>query len=399
MAMKKGGNFMGMMNVLMQLRKVCNHPDLFEPRSIVTPFFFSTPLEVHVPSCTIDAILPTSGLEEVSSYLLNPIWSVGCDVPCYQDALARDKLTQNQLQALHVPKEHFTQLFVDQSVREPKPDPDKHSPGLLRLLTSIYDKATYEALGKADRIFATNEARCAHEALCYNKRMLGTVDVYDDICFNRREDSAMLIAETPAALLQMRRSQQDRTREMDGLVQNFVFCVPKAGAKKIVCRTSKVATEYSKREPQVYEALALTLAEYFRPFGEANARLCSFFPEKKLVQFDAGKLCTLAELLRERKKGGHRVLIFTQMSKMLDILEAFLNLNGHTYLRLDGGTGVEARQRLMDRFNNDEKVFCFILSTRSGGLGINLTGADTVIFYDTDWNPAMDAQAQDRAHR
>ena len=53
----------------------------------------------------------------------------------------------------------------------------------------------------------------------------------------------------------------------------------------------------------------------------------------------------------------------------------------------------------MDRFNSDPKLFCFILSTRSGGLGINLTGADTVIFYDTDWNPAMDAQAQDRAHR
>lgn len=62
-------------------------------------------------------------------------------------------------------------------------------------------------------------------------------------------------------------------------------------------------------------------------------------------------------------------------------------------------TGIERRQKLMDRFNSDARLFCFILSTRSGGLGINLTGADTVIFYDTDWNPAMDAQAQDRAHR
>ena len=63
---------------------------------------------------------------------------------------------------------------------------------------------------------------------------------------------------------------------------------------------------------------------------------------------------------------------------------------------MDGSTKIEKRQYLMDRFNIDEKVFCFILSTRSGGLGINLTGADTVIFYDSDWNPAMDAQAQDR---
>lgn len=78
---------------------------------------------------------------------------------------------------------------------------------------------------------------------------------------------------------------------------------------------------------------------------------------------------------------------------------SFDNIHSHTYFRLDGSTKVEKRQSFMDRFNRDEKIFCFILSTRSGGLGINLTGADSVIFYDSDWNPAMDAQAQDRAHR
>ena len=87
------------------------------------------------------------------------------------------------------------------------------------------------------------------------------------------------------------------------------------------------------------------------------------------------------------------------MTKVLDILEAFLSFHGHTYLRLDGSTKVEQRQILMERFNNNTKYFCFILSTRSGGVGINLTGADTVIFYDSDWNPTMDAQAQDRCHR
>lgn len=84
---------------------------------------------------------------------------------------------------------------------------------------------------------------------------------------------------------------------------------------------------------------------------------------------------------------------------MLDVLEAFLNHHGHIYLRLDGTTKVEQRQLLMERFNEDKRIFVFILSTRSGGVGINLTGADTVIFYDSDWNPTMDAQAQDRCHR
>lgn len=87
------------------------------------------------------------------------------------------------------------------------------------------------------------------------------------------------------------------------------------------------------------------------------------------------------------------------MTRMLDVLEAFLNHHGHIYLRLDGTTKIEQRQVLMDRFNNDKRIFVFILSTRSGGVGVNLTGADTVIFYDSDWNPTMDAQAQDRCHR
>uniref|UniRef100_A0A3Q2ZPG0 Snf2-related CREBBP activator protein n=1 Tax=Kryptolebias marmoratus TaxID=37003 RepID=A0A3Q2ZPG0_KRYMA len=113
----------------------------------------------------------------------------------------------------------------------------------------------------------------------------------------------------------------------------------------------------------------------------------------------AGKLQTLHMLLRKLKSGGHRVLIFTQMTRMLDVLEQFLNYHGHIYLRLDGSTRVEQRQALMERFNADRRIFCFILSTRSGGVGVNLTGADTVVFYDSDWNPTMDAQAQDRCHR
>ncbi|VVD05859.1 unnamed protein product [Leptidea sinapis] len=123
------------------------------------------------------------------------------------------------------------------------------------------------------------------------------------------------------------------------------------------------------------------------------------FPHPSLLQYDCGKLQTLDSLLRRLKAGGHRVLLFTQMTKVLDVLEAFLSLHGHTYLRLDGATRVERRQILVDRFNSDPRIFAFILSTRSGGVGLNLTGADSVVFYDSDWNPTMDAQAQDRCHR
>ncbi|EMR68109.1 putative helicase swr-1 protein [Eutypa lata UCREL1] len=135
------------------------------------------------------------------------------------------------------------------------------------------------------------------------------------------------------------------------------------------------------------------------PWHESRMRLSIQFPDRRLLQYDCGKLQALDRLLRKLQSGGHRALIFTQMTKVLDILEQFLNIHGHKYLRLDGATKVEQRQILTDRFNHDTRILCFILSTRSGGLGINLTGADTVVFYDQDWNPAMDKQCQDRCHR
>jgi len=134
-------------------------------------------------------------------------------------------------------------------------------------------------------------------------------------------------------------------------------------------------------------------------FHEARTRLSIAFPDKNLIQYDCGKLQALAQLLRDLQSRGSRALIFTQMTKVLDILEQFLNLHGHRYLRLDGSTRIEQRQILTERFNTDPKILAFILSSRSGGIGINLTGADTVIFYDLDWNPAMDKQCQDRCHR
>ena len=99
-------------------------------------------------------------------------------------------------------------------------------------------------------------------------------------------------------------------------------------------------------------------------------------------------------LLLKLYREGSRCLIFTQMSKMLDILEIYLNNHSYTYLRMDGSTSVAHRPRMMEQFNNDNRIFIFIISTRSGGLGVNLIGANTVIFYDSDWNPSMDSQVR-----
>lgn len=95
----------------------------------------------------------------------------------------------------------------------------------------------------------------------------------------------------------------------------------------------------------------------------------------------------------------HKVLIFSLMTKMLDLLEDYMQLKGHKYCRLDGQSQQHERMQAIKTFSEDKDVFCFLLSTRAGGLGLNLTSADTVIIYDSDFNPQMDLQAQDRAHR
>ncbi|KAG8434244.1 hypothetical protein GDO86_012570 [Hymenochirus boettgeri] len=114
----------------------------------------------------------------------------------------------------------------------------------------------------------------------------------------------------------------------------------------------------------------------------------------------SGKLMLLQKMLKKLKDGGHRVLIFSQMTKMLDLLEDFLENEGYKYERIDGGITGGLRQEAIDRFNAPgAQQFCFLLSTRAGGLGINLATADTVIIYDSDWNPHNDIQAFSRAHR
>uniref|UniRef100_A0A8C6JU17 DNA helicase n=1 Tax=Melopsittacus undulatus TaxID=13146 RepID=A0A8C6JU17_MELUD len=116
----------------------------------------------------------------------------------------------------------------------------------------------------------------------------------------------------------------------------------------------------------------------------------------------SGKLMLLQKMLKKLRDGGHRVLIFSQMTKMLDLLEDFLEYEGYKYERIDGGITGGLRQEAIDRFNGTSQFctsFCFLLSTRAGGLGINLATADTVIIYDSDWNPHNDIQAFSRAHR
>ncbi|XP_044478849.1 protein CHROMATIN REMODELING 5-like isoform X2 [Mangifera indica] len=118
------------------------------------------------------------------------------------------------------------------------------------------------------------------------------------------------------------------------------------------------------------------------------------------IILSSGKLVILDKLLTRLHETKHRVLIFSQMVRMLDILAEYMSYRGFQFQRLDGSTKADFRQQAMDHFNAPgSEDFCFLLSTRAGGLGINLATADTVIIFDSDWNPQNDLQAMSRAHR
>ncbi|TMW56088.1 hypothetical protein Poli38472_008736 [Pythium oligandrum] len=115
---------------------------------------------------------------------------------------------------------------------------------------------------------------------------------------------------------------------------------------------------------------------------------------------NCGKMVLLDKLLKKLKERGSRVLIFTQMTRVLDIMEDFCRMRTYDYCRIDGQTSYEDRESSIEEYNRpNSSKFIFLLSTRAGGLGINLYTADIVILYDSDWNPQADLQAQDRAHR
>ena len=119
----------------------------------------------------------------------------------------------------------------------------------------------------------------------------------------------------------------------------------------------------------------------------------------------SGKMLVTREILRMWKKQGHRALLFAQTRQVLDLLELMVKQEGFNFGRIDGTTSIRSRVPLINKFNRqgeesdceeeaDDKLFLMLLTTRAGGLGVNLTGADRVLLFDPDWNPSTDAQAK-----
>ncbi|GMH08205.1 hypothetical protein Nepgr_010045 [Nepenthes gracilis] len=385
-------NFFGMLNVIMQLRKVCNHPDLFEGRPIVSSFDMAG---IDMPlSSAVCSILSSGPFSAVDLFGLGLVFT-------YLD-FTMTSWESDEILSIAVPsrliEERATFTNTEDVGPRSKQLKQSHETNIFEeIQKAIMEERLKEAKRQAANIAWWNSLRCRRKPT-YSTTLRDLVRVRHPLHDIGLHKSFPLSYEYSSELADIVLSPVERFQKMIDQVESFMFAIPAARAPPPACWCRRSGTSVFLNQPYK-DKCSNMLLPLLTPIRPAVVRRQLYFPDRRLIQFDCGKLQQLAVLLRRLKSEGHRALIFTQMTKMLDILEAFINLYGYTYMRLDGSTQPEERQTLMQRFNTNPKIFLFILSTRSGGVGINLVGADTVIFYDSDWNPAMDQQAQDRCHR
>lgn len=379
------GHFLSIINCLMQLRKVCNHPDLFEVRPIVTSF--------SMQRSVVSGFEPSELLVRKRLLEDEPIasmdWSTLTLVKPWQEETTTTVASQVRM-ALDASAAfpYLHQVPVDVDLYNVPPQDTKSIAGWRKYETWREHRAT---LSRLDRLATINRRRCIASTPYFGADLLRILREPSRRAALLPTDTSGLARDAdrrPAALSRMVLSNEQRASTLDDTMSTFAFATPAVRAHDMARHALPGMTQDDIDD--VEEAAPAELLHL------PSTKLTVAFPDRSLLQYDCGKLQKLDELLRECKAGGHRALIFTQMTKVLDILEEFLSYQGYRYLRLDGSTKIEQRQTLTERFNSNDKILCFISSTRAGGLGINLQGADTVIFYDSDWNPALDRQCQDR---
>ncbi|CAC9894770.1 unnamed protein product [Aureobasidium pullulans] len=243
--------------------------------------------------------------------------------------------------------------------------------------------------------------------------MPGLININDDIPIDDSEATRQALDELMKAIspYMIRRVKENVTSDLPGKTEKIIRVelsdVQLEYYKNILTRNYAALNSGTKGQKQSLLNIMMELKKASNhPFMFPNAEdrilegKTGREDQLKALVTSSGKMMLLDRLLTRLKADGHRVLIFSQMVKMLDIVGDYLHLRGHQYQRLDGTIAAGPRRQAIDHFNApDSKDFCFILSTRAGGLGINLMTADTVILFDSDWNPQADLQAMARAHR
>ena len=399
------GNAVSAGKVLLSLRRVCNHPDLFDPRPIQTSF--------AMESSAVEGFVAK---EEIVRRLLGEVNGIpnGLVVAALENRRGRAVRRSKQLSATS----RLQKELQEQEKRcsgDSEPDPStfagcqtlqklrlrqqklEHLRSSIRTseeslkVTPVYGSDLRELLtvrtGRSYRVVAKD---MRGRVLARPLRGWPSLGRYP-LRFEMDHISDWMLSQSSVLQKSVQTAERYAERLHDSIVR-FAFCTPTVTAPVL----DHAVPQRSQEIVRASGAYPIE-SDYAH---EARTRTAIAFPDSRLLIYDSGKLQQLTRLLRELQSRGSRSLIFTQMTGTLNILEQFLNLLNLPYLRLDGSTPVERRQLYSAEFNRpDSKYQCMILSSRAGGIGLNLVGASSVIFYDLDWNPQMDRQCMDRAHR
>lgn len=345
----QSGVYQKIANILMQLRKVCNHPDLFEVRPIVTSFAMerSAISDFEIKELLVRRRLLQSDDENIVNLSLLGLRFI-------------DRESTSIISALETRFLDATPSFPTSTDIADIPAKDTRSTEGFKAFTA-YQRHT-AAIARWAHVGYLNRLRCDQLPI-YSQETLSLVrTLHSPMLPLSAVDTRKGYMQRVTLINSAIKSYANRAEETSSLVDKFTFVTPAVVALDMP-RIALLGHEESVMK-------TLHNPSFDAVLHRASVKLQIAFPDPSLLQFDCGKLQRLTSLLREKKAGGHRVLIFTQMTKILDILEIFLNFHGYLYLRLDGATKIEDRQYITERFNVDPRVFCFIASSRSGGVGI-----------------------------
>ncbi|VVC26797.1 Helicase, C-terminal,Helicase superfamily 1/2, ATP-binding domain,P-loop containing nucleoside [Cinara cedri] len=424
---------LNLMNLVMQFRKVCNHPDLFERRIARSPFFFhpidyTIPKLIYFDNLTKYNFLSKQHLfankfciynvEQVyhNCYPIDKGKSISCSMFCFIRFLKMSPtelfeitngglynriiyiLVQQKMNSLIQEKNIWDKnsilwLFVENQI----PELFKFISPILNMCTITHMTHTHhyknETMGQkvqqikqvnSDMNITPENIFVEHLSLDHYKHR--PLQIYE--CQPTQLPS-FLYFYSPKVTTKGRKLWVPGSRSAAYVWQQHESCNSAKGFNLIYNGDSS----FSHNQWSCENVGGLNSSRPWNGWFHI-----SIFDKQSLVT-DSGKLKVLDNLLTQLKKENHRVLIYSQMTKMIDILEEYMQYKKLKYKRLDGSSKISDRRDMVADFQNRSDIFVFLLSTRAGGLGINLTAADTVIFYDSDWNPTVDQQAMDRAHR
>lgn len=411
-----------LMNLVMQLRKVCNHPETFERRVPQSPVQFQQtppPTQDPLPPSVLMTTNPASLPSEVT---LTTRPEISFKAPrCIMELESAMNYRKSLL------KDRYG-LWVQDKLRKAFYDETQGGLTFLRLCGGWSVSEVHEVMvhdiepWNANRISRAidEHLRNVEEMFFGGGKKVHNKAIHDD---DPRERIFRILMQPRATYLRRKKQRgvlpgrisaakalQTNSRMLKALrvyIPPVVAPVPDLYLPGDASRSRKIGVDEHLPYPgmpvrgeqrdsdEVYKIYRSLDAEYGAHIGTAPIKM----PEAGRLIADCGKMVVLDPLLRRLKSEGHKCLIYSQFTKVLDILEDYCGKTAFKYVRLDGQSLLADRRDIVAEWQTNEELFIFLLSTRAGGVGLNLTAADTVIFFDSDWNPTQDLQAMDRAHR